>query len=236
MFVRAIHQQRAQLRDEAAAYLRDLVLSGQARPGALVRLGPVAAQLEMSLTPVREALLLLAQAGWVIQEPNKGFRVARFEERDILDSYFVNRTLAGELAARASAVIDPETVSALEAVDARIQSATNREDAIAVQRWNTEIHRTIYEAADAPRLRFFVEAASLFVPRDFWGEIPGWLELNRRAHGKIIEALAAHDADASRSLMELHIDAAGRLLVDYLIGRDFFVPDAVIAEQAIAAG
>jgi DNA-binding GntR family transcriptional regulator len=227
-------QQRAQLRDEAATYLRDLILSGQAKPGTLVRLGPVATRLEMSLTPVREALLLLAQTGWVVQEPNKGFRVARFEERDILDSYFVNRMLAGELAARAASRIDDDAVAALETLDGRIQAATS-DDLEAVQRWNTEIHRAIYDAADAPRLKFFVEGASLFVPRNFWGNIPGWLEHNRQGHANIIEALAAHDPETSRALMEHHIDDSGRLLAMFLKEGDFFAARDSTEERMVAA-
>ncbi|WIM98550.1 GntR family transcriptional regulator [Actinoplanes oblitus] len=51
---------RPQLSDEVAAALRGRIMSGELRPGARVRLEEVAAQLGVSITPVREALLRLA--------------------------------------------------------------------------------------------------------------------------------------------------------------------------------
>ena len=207
---------REQLRDQAAEYLRESVISGQARPGVLLRLGPIAEALDMSLTPVREALLLLAQSGWVVQEPNRGFRVARLSRSDVLDAYYVNRTIAGELAARAAPRVDDETIASLRALDDRVRAADEHEDADRVTRWNTQMHRQIYSSADAPRLVFFVESASLFVPRHFWGRIPGWWEHNREGHVLIIDALESHDTELSRKVMAAHIAAAGELLVDFL--------------------
>jgi DNA-binding GntR family transcriptional regulator len=221
MTMTSISAERTQLRDEAAAYIREAILSGQAQPSMLLRLGPVAEHLGMSITPVREAFLLLAQSGWVVQEPNRGFRVAQFKEQDVQDSYFVNEIVAGELAARAALVIDDSTVSVLEDLDAQIRSVGN-DDSGSAQRLNREIHRVIYDTADAPRLKFFVEASSLFVPRQFWGMIDGWLEHNRTGHAKIIWALANHDSQASRRLMEEHIEHAAQLLINYLKARGFF--------------
>jgi DNA-binding GntR family transcriptional regulator len=212
----AEREERQQLRDEAATYIREMIISRNVQPESLLRLGPIAEALRMSLTPVREALLLLTQAGWVVQEPNRGFRVARLNRRDVLDSYFVNRTVAGELAARASILIDDARVMSLLELDERIRSAATGRDVDTVQRWNTEMHRRIYSIADAPRLLFFVESASLFVPRHFWGSIPGWFEHNRDGHRKIIDALSIHDPDLSRQAMESHIADAGMLLVRYL--------------------
>lgn len=207
---------REQLRDEAATYIREMVISGQSRPGTLLRLGPIADTLDMSLTPVREALLLLTQSGWVVQEPNRGFRVARLNRRDVLDTYYVNRTIAGELAARASLLISDESIEALRSLDDRIATTRVDEQAESATRWNTELHRRIYLAADAPRLMFFVDSASLFVPRHFWASIPGWSEHNKRGHTRIIDALEIHDPDLSRQTMESHIADAGLLLVRFL--------------------
>ena len=222
MCVAALPSERAQLRDEAATFIREAIISGEAQPNALLRLGPVAEHLGMSITPVREAFLLLAQSGWVVQEPNRGFRITQFTKQDIQDSYFVNKFVAGELAARAAAVIDDVTLETLAGLDAEIRAT---DDDTAAQLLNREMHRVIYETANAPRLKFFVEASSLFVPRRFWGRIDGWLEHNRDGHAEILAALAKHDSEKSRALMEAHIEEAAWLLVAYLDGRGFFTDD-----------
>ena len=80
---------RTQLRDEAASYLRELITAGQVAPGDLLRLAPLAEQLGMSITPVRESLLLLARDGWVVQEPHRGFRVAQIRRQDVADTFLL---------------------------------------------------------------------------------------------------------------------------------------------------
>jgi DNA-binding GntR family transcriptional regulator len=206
---------RVQLKDEAAAHIRELIVSGQVAPGELIRLAPLAERVGASVTPVREALLLLAQDGWVVQEPNRGFRVASITRRDVGDAYLVHAYVAGELAGRAAAAIDEETLARVRSIDEAIKAMGNDDEGVLEER-NFTFHHTIYAAAASPRLTWFVNASSRFVPRRFWGMIPGWFEHNRNTHAPIIEALADRDAERSRIAMTGHIDAASRLLLDYL--------------------
>ncbi|WP_438941779.1 GntR family transcriptional regulator, partial [Mycobacterium intracellulare] len=63
---------RAQLSDEVAGHLRASIMSGTLRPGTFIRLDETAAQLGVSVTPVREALLKLRGEGMVQLEPHRG--------------------------------------------------------------------------------------------------------------------------------------------------------------------
>lgn len=208
-------QPRTQLKDEAAAHIRELIVSGQVAPGQLLRLAPLAERVGASITPVREALLLLAQDGWVTQEPNRGFRVLEITHKDVEDAYLVQSYVCGELAARAALSITPMQIQALRALDAEI-NAHGDDDQGFLERTNYELHDLIYEAAGSDRLVWFVRSASRFVPRRFWGMIPGWLEHNRSGHAPVIDALAAHDAEAARATMSAHIAFAGTLLLHHL--------------------
>jgi DNA-binding GntR family transcriptional regulator len=220
--VASITQTRSQLRDEGVAYIRELIVSGQVARGTLLRLGPLAETLGMSLTPVREALLLLAQSGWVTQEPNRGFRVARFERRDIEDTYFVNRILAAELTARAATALGSEVIAELRDLDASIQDAVGARASEMTHRWNYELHQLIYQHGRSPRLMSIVEISAAYVPRSFWTQIPGWVEHNRTGHTPIIDALEARKAAAARKLMDAHIAEACELLVAYLSATGLF--------------
>lgn len=211
----APRQPRLQLKDEAASHIRELIMSGQVQPGELLRLGPLAELVGASITPVREALLLLAQDGWVTQEPNRGFRVATITRGDVEDAYLVQSYVTGELAARAASAITDEALAELRAVDAAIK-AHGDDDAGFLEAANYRLHEGVYAVAASERLRWFVHAASRFVPRRYWGTIPGWVEHNRTGHEAVLDALAAHDPEASRAAMSSHIAAAGRLLVAYL--------------------
>ncbi len=211
----ATTQPRTQLKDEAAAHIRELIVSGQVPPGRLLRLAPLAERVGASITPVREALLLLAQDGWVAQEPNRGFRVLEITRKDIEDTYLVQSVICGELAARAAGSIDEEQLSGLRLIDAEIKAHAD-DDAGFLETANYKLHDAIYAAADSDRLVWFVRSASRFVPRRFWGMIPGWIDHNRAGHAPVIKALAAHDSDLARTEMSAHIAYAGTLLLHHL--------------------
>ena len=206
---------RSQLRDAAAAQIRELIIAGLARPGELLRLAPLAAHIDASVTPVREALLLLAQDGWVVQEPNRGFRVAAMKRKDVEDAYLVHAFVAGELARRAAAAATPESVEILRRLDEEINSLDGT-DEVHSEHLNYELHDAIYAIADSARLALFVTAASRFVPRRYWTTIPGWRELNRSEHKPIIDAVEAGNAARAGKLMSAHIAAAGQLLLAHL--------------------
>jgi DNA-binding GntR family transcriptional regulator len=206
---------RSQLRDAAAAQIRELIIAGLARPGELLRLAPLAAHIDASVTPVREALLLLAQDGWVVQEPNRGFRVATMKRKDVEDAYLVHAFVAGELARRAAAAATPESIELLRRLDQEINSLDGT-DEVRSEHLNYELHDAIYAIADSARLALFVTAASRFVPRRYWTTIPGWRELNRSEHKPIIDAVEAGNAARAGKLMSAHIAAAGQLLLAHL--------------------
>src|SRR6476646_1292784 len=90
---------RTQLPEEVAAYVRDLITSGQVRPGEFLRIERIAEAVGVSQTPVREGLLSLKSEGLVNLLPRRGFIVAPFTPQDIYDLYWVQAQLAGELAA-----------------------------------------------------------------------------------------------------------------------------------------
>jgi DNA-binding GntR family transcriptional regulator len=224
---------RAQLREEVVAHIQGRIVAGAVTPGTLLRLAPIAEALGASITPVREALLLLAQDGWVVQEPNRGFRVLAIRRVDIEDAYLVHAFVAGELTARAAAMIDAERLERLEALDADVARLTARAplsegDLLQLDVLNSRLHAVIYETAASLRLAWFRDAALRFVPRGHWGAVPGWVELNRDGHREIIAALAGADADTARAAMRAHIELAGRLFTSHLEGVGFWTGERAL--------
>lgn len=90
---------RAQLSDEVAGHLRAAIMSGTLRPGTFIRLDETAAELGVSVTPVREALLKLRGEGMVQLEPHRGHVVLPLTRQDIEDIFWLQATIAKELAA-----------------------------------------------------------------------------------------------------------------------------------------
>src|SRR5689334_13844792 len=115
---------RPQLSEEVAGHLRSQIMSGRVRPGDRIRLEEVAEQLGVSITPVREALLTLRGDGMVELEPRRGYVVAPMSRQDILDVFTLQGDIAGELAARAAAVVTAAETAELASLDRKLGSAT----------------------------------------------------------------------------------------------------------------
>jgi DNA-binding GntR family transcriptional regulator len=193
---------------------------GDLRAPAFVRTERLAAELGVSATPVREALMILHSEGTVRWEPRRGFRVEPVTRADVVDLFAVQADLAGELAARAAAVLGPDEVARLRAVQAELEAHVA--DAVAVDALNHEIHRTINRAPGARRLAALLNTTVQYVPRHYFGRVQGWAQASAHDHGPVLDALAAADAGAARAAMSAHIGHIGELLVAHLAERGAF--------------
>ena len=73
--------------------LRELIVQGELKPGQHVQEVPLAEQLGVSRTPVRTALNTLANEGFLVYQPNKGYFVRQFDIAEILEVYEVRAAL-----------------------------------------------------------------------------------------------------------------------------------------------
>jgi DNA-binding GntR family transcriptional regulator len=216
--------ERPKLGEEATRYLRDALVSGAFQPGQRMAVEELARQLGVSAMPVREALVALANEGLLEVLPRRGFRVARIRRRDIADVFRVHAFVAGLLAEAAAPIITPETIGELRRIQAEVDRLSRQrlrlaERSAQVEELNFLFHRTINQVPDADRLRWFLRAATRYVPRHFYESIPGWLETTVHDHPELIAALEAHDAATAREITERHVAQAGELVVAHLTTR-----------------
>jgi DNA-binding GntR family transcriptional regulator len=178
----------------------------------------------VSITPVREALLLLTHDGWVTHEQNRGFRVAAIRRRDVEDTYLMWATAEGEIAARAATLATARDITHLYRLDERIREADPEDGHLATE-LNSEFHLAVAVIADAPKLNWFAQAASRLVPLRFpenFHVVPGWPEVNRTQHAPLIDAIASGDADSARTLAAAHFRGTGDLLMRWLDSVEFW--------------
>ncbi|TFV63802.1 GntR family transcriptional regulator [Geodermatophilus sp. DF01-2] len=204
---------RPQLSDEAAAYVRELVLTGQLKAGEFLRVERLAEELDMSATPVREGLLALRGEGFVELAPRRGFVVAELSEEDVRDLFWVQAQIAGELAARATRRMGAEQLDRLGTLQAELVEALARDDLDEVERCNHAFHRVLNLAAAAPKLTWLLRTATRYVPQRFYHRVGGWPDASLHDHAAILDGLRLADPDAVRLAMEKHIAHAGELLI-----------------------
>lgn len=211
-----IPQRRPQLNDEAAAYVRELIMTGQLRPGAFIRVDHIARDLGVSATPVREGLLALRGEGFVHLEQRRGFAVAPLSTSDIRDIFVAQATLAGELAARAATRLTDAQQTDLTRLQDNLITAAAAGEAARLEALNHAFHRLINRAAEAPKIAWLLSVGARYVPRRFYATITGWPEASARDHAAIMAALRQRDPAAARESMAAHVRHAGHLLAQHL--------------------
>lgn len=205
-----------------ASYVRELILSGQVEAGAALSIDGLARELSVSATPVREALLSLRGEGFLTFEPRRGFRVSPLSRRDIQDLYWIQSEVAGELTGRVAENASADLVDEAARLQAAMREALGSGTPDDVEHLNFEFHRTIYRAAQSPKLLWLLGITVRYSPRRFYAMIPGWVEASLEDHDAVIDALQAHDRAAAMEAMRKHISHAGELLVQNLERRGFW--------------
>lgn len=203
---------RRQLSYEVATHVRELIMSGNVRPGDFIRQDALADELQLSATPIREGLLLLSGEGFVELKPRRGFVVAPLSAADVRDLFTAQALLAGELVSRAAVRMEPDNLRELTEVHEALRKAAGAGAGELVESLNHDFHRRINRAADAPRLAWMLSISTKFAPRRFFATIPGWSKASAQDHAAIIHAIGAGDAEAARAAMTQHMKNAGDLL------------------------
>lgn len=213
-------------------------MSGNLRPGAPVLAEVLADELGMSTTPAREGLQSLRVEGFLDLIPRHGFQVAPLSADDIRDLFRIQALIAGELAARAAASASAHELAELEALHHELIAAGSRGDTKLVEEKNHAFHRQVNLMANSRKSAWALGLLSRYVPREFYGTIPGWYETTMQDHAHLLQLLKDRDAAGARAAMEQHIGEAGEQLAEFFAtnaSQDAAVPNPLSGSKAAAS-
>jgi DNA-binding GntR family transcriptional regulator len=219
----------ASLTDQAVAAIREAVRDGTLAPGQLYSAYQIADYLGVSRSPVREALMRLAEAGMVSFERNRGFRIVLPGPRDIAEVFQLRLLLevpatrqaaasqaraAAPGAQRVAASVTTGLVTGLRAEFDAMRSAAAKHDEPVFMRHDQRLHALIVAATGNSRAVKVVDGL-----RDLT-RLLGSSTVDRSRdlddilaeHLPILDAIAAGDAQAAGRAMAGHITHTGRLL------------------------
>lgn len=209
---------RASLVDETADALRNAISRGDLAPGARLVQDQLAAELGVSRTPLREALLKLQQEGLVALSRSRGVEVRRRNPSDAIDLYEVREVIDGLAARLAAERATPREVEELGRILAAMDRAVRRWDP---HRWllsNLGFHEGITAAARSPSLNQFLPiiqtSAKTFYPSVLLH--PERAAVALAEHREILEAIRTRDTAAAERLGRQHIASAKELLQSQL--------------------
>lgn len=151
--------ERRGLRDLVYEHILEILLTGEISPGERVSIDGLARQLNVSPTPVREALVDLERTGLVVREALRGYRVSPPLDRGQLQELFIARETVETTATRLATPASEELLSSLAAAQAEHEKAGDRV---------RETGELGDEVADSPEdaRRIQVSAAQEYFARD----------------------------------------------------------------------
>ena len=208
------------LRDQIYPLVRGLILSGVIRPGEVIVEKAIAAQLDVSRTPVREAVKRLSDEHLVDVVAQSGTRASRMDRKAIDESFLIRRALEMESAAQAATNMNQEHADLLHDILARHERAVEKRLFAEAIAQDDAFHHAITEISDLPLLWSTIEISKAQLDRCRHMMVPraGQAEATLEQHREIIRGLNSRDPAKAAAAMKAHLDAAYRSTVAVLDG------------------
>jgi len=195
---------------QVAELLRERILAGSFVRGQRLKQAEIARELNLSITPVREALRLLEAEGYVRVSSHRGAVVAPFQVDQVDELYDLRLMLEGKLTAAAAKRLTDDEFRSLKLLQAEIYDATQRGDREGVRGGNFRFHFRLYELADMPHTLEFVRVLWAKYPFDLVGAIQGRQQLVLEEHAVLLDALRLRDARLALRAVHAHITSGHR--------------------------
>jgi DNA-binding GntR family transcriptional regulator len=197
------------LHDGVAARLRALVFDKQLAPGEWIDEKALAARWQVSRTPLREALKVLASEGLVELVPHRGCRVVELSDDDADALFPVMALLEGRCAFEAAGKATDDDLRALRRLHADLEHHAERDDVDGYYRANHDFHSQVQVVA---RNRWLDRATGdlrrfMRLMRGRQLALPGRMSASLNEHRVLLDAFEQHDAPRAERAMHDHLMA-----------------------------
>lgn len=198
--------------EQVADYLREGIISGMFPRGSRLKQAEIAERLQISITPVREALKLLEAEGYVANDSYRGASVVPFDASASEEILELRLLLELRLARGAAEKITAQDITELRALADEFERAFNAGNRAVARGVNYRFHRRLYSVADMPQTLHFVQILWARYPFDLINAVEGRGSDAAKEHDEILRALLDGDVQAVMLAMRKHIESGWALL------------------------
>ncbi len=208
------------MRDQIYPLVRRMILTGAIKPGSVIDEKAIAAELNVSRTPVREAVKKLSDENLVEVVAQSATRAARMDNKAIEEAFLIRRALEAESAAQAARNMTQTHADRLEDILLLHGRALQRKKYVEAIERDDDFHRYIAEISNLPRLWRAIEISKAQLDRCRHMMVPrkGEGEATLDHHRNIIKALKTGSPSKSSKAMRDHLETAWRSTQDVLNG------------------
>lgn len=216
--------------------IRELILSGAIPSGAQLDEQSLADEMQISRTPIREAVSKLNKEGIVEYRPYKGNFVRSFTAKQVSDLFEVRKALEGLATHLAVAKLTDEYLALLKRTLQAVDVALERGNMAEYSAADREFHHMIAHMSDneslielLDRLEIQIQLVRTIANRD-----PDVVDRTAHERPQILAALEMRDAELAGQLMEEHIEGVRQAVVAQLQEHERqSVPQALRSKQPL---
>lgn len=203
--------------------IKNRILDGTYEAYSFVREAAVAKELDVSRTPVREALRELISEGWLEAIPHAGARVVAWTENDAREVFEIRLVLEPMAVAAAAKNMNPERLEELKLLATEMEDLVDHvptdEDARnRIAALNYEFHRKLIESSKNQRLTLLLGniVPNSVIRRNIGQYNLEHLRRSMQHHTEILQAVAAGNVAWAENIMRTHLLAARELHLHFL--------------------
>ncbi|MDB5946839.1 MAG: GntR family transcriptional regulator [Ramlibacter sp.] len=202
--MRVVHNS---LHDEVAAQLRERIFSGDLAPGVFLDEVALSTAMNISRTPLREALKVLTAEGLLRHEPRRGCFVNQVTARDLDEIFPVIALLEGRCAHEAALHATDADLEALQVLHDKLARHARARRINEYYSVNFEIHEAIIVLADNRWLAQVIGDLRKIVKLARLQQLhaPGRLDQSLAEHLAVFAALKARDPEGAEAAMRTHL-------------------------------
>jgi len=206
------------LKDWAYELIKKDILNFRSPPGSLLHINELVKKLQISRTPIREALLKLQNEGLVRAESRVGFFVSELSEVDLRDLFELKALLEGYAAEIAAPLLTEDDVANMEQQFEICCSALESGQYEPFVSFDKDFHNMIIERAPNARLKMMMEIIEDLTYRERLLALgdPEHLRVSMEEHKEIIKALRQRDGQLAGRLVRGHYCAVRERLGRFL--------------------
>jgi len=200
--------------------LRDAILRCEFKPGERLNIGSLAARLEVSIVPIREALRLLESEGFIVNVAHVGATVAPVSHQSIVEIYTILEGLESVSTRVAVRLAKAEDYEELESLIAGMDDALEHERADRWSELNSRFHLTIGRTSAMPMLGQMLQRAL-----SEWARVSRYLfndvllhraTVAQQEHRELVARMKAGDLTGVEEIVRRHNQGALAAYAEYL--------------------
>jgi DNA-binding GntR family transcriptional regulator len=204
------------LRERVFIHIKDLILEGEFKTGDRLVERELAERLNISRTPIREALFRLESQGFVKTVPRKGVIVADISEKEIIEVFTILSSLEVLAAKLAVQKLDDETKSKFVEYSKKVEDCLKNQKDTDFTPLHGELNHLLYSSAKSAKLYEMLSGLSDYI-RAFAKtgyKNPGRAVQSMEEHLRIMEAIINQEIEMAEYLTKIHIENSRKAYIE----------------------